>query len=145
MAFGDEGLSYTFSGKTVPARPWIPLLLDIRKTVTEVTGSEFNFVLINRSVTLRCHGKGSQLLKKTHPLECSCLCFPHAFKMENGVMDSIICVESLVAMSTCRYKNGDDCIGEHRDDEKDLVQGSLIASLTLGQKRDFVFRHGEVS
>lgn len=40
-----------------------------------------------------------------------------------------------------RYKDGSDYIGEHRDDEVDLVSGSPIASLSLGQVRDFVFRH----
>lgn len=42
-----------------------------------------------------------------------------------------------------RYADGRDYIGEHKDDEKDLVQGYPIASLSLGQPRDFVFRHGE--
>ena len=32
-------------------------------------------------------------------------------------------------------------MGEHRDDEKDLVLKSPIASLSLGQHRDFVFKH----
>ncbi len=35
-------------------------------------------------------------------------------------------------------------MGEHRDDEKDLVRDSPIASLSLGQHRDFVFKHAEV-
>ena len=43
-----------------------------------------------------------------------------------------------------RYKDGNDSIGEHRDDEKDLVADSPIASLSLGQKRDFVFKHAQV-
>jgi alkylated DNA repair dioxygenase AlkB len=41
----------------------------------------------------------------------------------------------------CRYKDGCDYIGEHRDDEADLVCGHPIASLSLGQPRDFIFRH----
>ena len=32
-------------------------------------------------------------------------------------------------------------MGEHRDDEKDLVHGYPIASLSLGQARDFIFKH----
>jgi alkylated DNA repair dioxygenase AlkB len=40
-----------------------------------------------------------------------------------------------------RYKDGHDYIGEHRDDEKDLVSGHPIASLSLGQPRDFIFKH----
>jgi len=42
-----------------------------------------------------------------------------------------------------RYRDGDDHMGEHRDDEKDLVSGHPIASLSLGQQRDFVFKHAD--
>lgn len=89
VAYGDEGLKYTFSGKTVPALQWPPVLLELRDLLTRVTGHEFNFVLINR------------------------------------------------------YRNGQDHIGEHRDDEKDLDRASPIASLSLGQTRDFVFKHAD--
>ncbi|XP_041347022.1 DNA oxidative demethylase ALKBH2-like [Gigantopelta aegis] len=87
VAHGDPGLSYSFSGTTVPAYPWIPLLLRIRDKITDLTGYNFNFVLINR------------------------------------------------------YQDGNDYIGEHKDDEVDLIAGHPIASLSLGQARDFVFRH----
>ena len=40
-----------------------------------------------------------------------------------------------------RYRNGSDYIGEHRDDEKDLARDHPIASLSLGQNRNFVFKH----
>ena len=40
-----------------------------------------------------------------------------------------------------RYNDGSDHMGEHRDDEVDLVSKSAIASVSLGQHRDFVFRH----
>lgn len=42
-----------------------------------------------------------------------------------------------------RYANGKDYIGEHRDDEKDLVVEAPIASLSLGEPRDFRLRHME--
>ena len=42
-----------------------------------------------------------------------------------------------------RYKDGEDYIGEHKDDEKDLVKTSPIASLSLGQTRDFVLKHAD--
>ncbi|XP_042193324.1 DNA oxidative demethylase ALKBH2 [Callorhinchus milii] len=41
-----------------------------------------------------------------------------------------------------RYQDGKDHIGEHRDDERELEQGSPIASVSFGASRDFVFRHG---
>ena len=40
-----------------------------------------------------------------------------------------------------QYKDGLDHIGEHRDDERDLAAKSPIAALSLGQSRDFVFKH----
>ena len=88
-AYGDHGLSYTFSGATVAANPWneAPFLKDICDIVSSITGHTFNFVLVNR------------------------------------------------------YKDGADHMGEHRDDEADLVPRSAIASVSLGQERDFVFRH----
>jgi alkylated DNA repair dioxygenase AlkB len=41
----------------------------------------------------------------------------------------------------CRYRDGRDYIAEHRDDEKDLDPSVPIASLSLGQARDFVYKH----
>ncbi|XP_060537683.1 DNA oxidative demethylase ALKBH2-like [Pantherophis guttatus] len=41
-----------------------------------------------------------------------------------------------------RYKDGHDHIGEHRDDERELVPHSPIASVSFGACRDFIFRHG---
>ena len=48
VAFGDPGLSYHFSGTTVPARSWIPVLESLKTWVNVVLQCEFNFVLINR-------------------------------------------------------------------------------------------------
>ncbi|XP_021916047.1 DNA oxidative demethylase ALKBH2-like isoform X3 [Zootermopsis nevadensis] len=87
VAFGDSGMSYKFSGNTVPAMMWPPILLRVRDLISEITGYYYNFVLVNR------------------------------------------------------YKNGTDYIAEHRDDEKDLDPVVPIASLSLGQARDFVFKH----
>jgi len=39
------------------------------------------------------------------------------------------------------YRSGSDCIGWHRDDEKDLGAEPEIASLSLGATRDFQLRH----
>uniref|UniRef100_UPI0037E78395 DNA oxidative demethylase ALKBH2 n=1 Tax=Semicossyphus pulcher TaxID=241346 RepID=UPI0037E78395 len=40
-----------------------------------------------------------------------------------------------------RYKDGQDHMGEHRDDERELDPLCPIASVSLGAARDFVFRH----
>ncbi len=42
-----------------------------------------------------------------------------------------------------RYAGGRDCMGWHADDEDELVPGSDIASVTLGEGRDFVLRHND--
>jgi DNA oxidative demethylase len=46
-AYGDPGTSYTFAGCVVPARPWIPLLLELRALLRMRTGYDPNFVLVN--------------------------------------------------------------------------------------------------
>ncbi|MGI2258119.1 alpha-ketoglutarate-dependent dioxygenase AlkB family protein [Shewanella sp. GXUN23E] len=40
-----------------------------------------------------------------------------------------------------RYAGGRDCMGWHADDEAELLPGSDIASVSLGDGRDFVVRH----
>ena len=86
-AFGDSGTSYTFSGVTISANPWIPSILELKSAIESATNECYNFVLVNY------------------------------------------------------YRNGLDYIGEHRDDETELCPNSSIASLSLGQEREFRFRH----
>lgn len=86
-SYGDKGLRYTFSGRTVSAKPWTPFLRELRDMLATKIGTHFNFVLINR------------------------------------------------------YQDGNDHMGEHKDDESELVSRSPIASLSFGEARDFVFRH----
>ena len=89
-AFGDRELSYSFSGITLQANPWIPLVSSLRYHVQKATGEDYNFVLVNH------------------------------------------------------YKDGRDHMGEHRDNEPDLVPTASIASLSFGQQRDFVLRHKNI-
>lgn len=46
-AYGDPGTSYRFSGITVHARPWIPILLELREMLEKRSGCTPNFVLLN--------------------------------------------------------------------------------------------------
>ena len=39
------------------------------------------------------------------------------------------------------YRNGNDSMGWHSDDEKELAQNPIIASVNLGETRRFLFRH----
>uniref|UniRef100_A0A023F802 DNA oxidative demethylase ALKBH2 n=2 Tax=Triatoma infestans TaxID=30076 RepID=A0A023F802_TRIIF len=87
VAFGDPGLSYKFSGLSLPALSWPQFLSDLRDSISDQLGYDYNFVLVNR------------------------------------------------------YRNGSDHIGEHRDDEAELDVEAGIASVSLGQVRDFVMRH----
>lgn len=91
-AYGDDGVSYKYSGTTVTAKQWhhAPILELIRSHIEQCTGIRYNFVLINR------------------------------------------------------YADGRDKMGEHKDDEKELDMNVPIASLSVGQERDFVFRHQDV-
>lgn len=41
------------------------------------------------------------------------------------------------------YRSGEDYVGWHSDDEKELGESPVIASLTLGASREFNFRHKE--
>lgn len=41
------------------------------------------------------------------------------------------------------YRDGDDTVGWHSDDEPELGPTPLIASVSLGAERDFVLRHKE--
>lgn len=87
VAYGDAGLFYKFSGNSIPALPWDPVLKDLRDRLCQLLDIELNFVLVNR------------------------------------------------------YKNGLQCIGEHKDDERCLKEFSPIVSISLGAVRDFVLKH----
>jgi len=39
------------------------------------------------------------------------------------------------------YKDGQDSIGEHSDNEKGLVKRGVIACVSLGAERTFIFRN----
>ncbi|MFQ3340053.1 MAG: alkylated DNA repair dioxygenase AlkB [Gammaproteobacteria bacterium] len=39
------------------------------------------------------------------------------------------------------YRDGNDSMGMHADDEKELGQKPIIVSLSLGEKRDLFFKH----
>lgn len=39
------------------------------------------------------------------------------------------------------YRDQNDCMGMHSDDEKELGRHPVIASLSLGEERDFILKH----
>ena len=49
--------------------------------------------------------------------------------------------ESLILRLLNYYRDGQDSMGWHRDNERQLGPSPVIASLSLGEKRRFVLRH----
>ncbi|KAL4706295.1 hypothetical protein ACJJTC_004904 [Scirpophaga incertulas] len=48
VAYGDPGITYTYSGITVPALPWPMPVLALRDLLFNLKGLEYNFVLVNK-------------------------------------------------------------------------------------------------
>lgn len=82
----DEGVSYRYSGRTLPAAPWSGELHRLRQTTEQLTGLAFNSVLVNL------------------------------------------------------YRDGNDAMGWHADDEAELGPTPWIASWSFGASRDFCLR-----
>lgn len=51
------------------------------------------------------------------------------------------CDERFNSVLVTLYRNGEDYVGWHADDEKELGERSVIASLSLGASREFHYRH----
>ena len=66
-------------------------------------------------------------------------CTPTVYKIKLSVEEALD--ENFNFVLVNRYKDGGDSIGEHRDDEVDLVAKAPIASLSFGQPREFFFKH----
>lgn len=84
---GEPGLRYRYSGLTLEAAPWHPLVVRLRERLADVESTVFNCVLLNL------------------------------------------------------YRDGDDSMGWHSDDEPELGPAPVIASLSFGATRRFVLRH----
>lgn len=84
--YGDPGRDYSYSGLTLKAETWTPLLHTLKTEVERATGAEFNSVLLNY------------------------------------------------------YRHERDSVGYHSDDEKELGRNPVIASLSFGETRTFVFK-----
>lgn len=103
-------------------------------TKIKIFGKEYD---VNRKVT--CYGDEglaymySGVLNKAKP-------WPYAvLDIKTRIEDITKKVFNFVLVN--RYENGLQYMGEHRDDEKDLDHTYPIASVSLGQHRDFTFRH----
>ncbi|WP_286237354.1 alpha-ketoglutarate-dependent dioxygenase AlkB family protein [Neptuniibacter halophilus] len=84
---GAPGIHYRYSGLTLEASGWHPVVEHYRQRLLQATGTEFNAVLLNL------------------------------------------------------YRDGQDSMGWHRDNEPELGKDPVIASLSLGASRRFLLRH----
>ncbi|CAD0196560.1 unnamed protein product [Chrysodeixis includens] len=48
VAYGDPGITYTYSGTTVPALPWPEPVLALRDFLVALKGIKYDFVLVNK-------------------------------------------------------------------------------------------------
>ncbi len=80
---GDPGTIYGYSGMRLEPEPWSDVVLDIRSRVEQLSGQQFNSVLLNL------------------------------------------------------YRDEQDSVAWHSDDEKELGSDPLIASVSLGSERPF--------
>lgn len=48
VAYGDPGISYTFSGVTIPTLPWPEPVLSLREFLYSLKGIKYDFVLVNK-------------------------------------------------------------------------------------------------
>lgn len=85
--YGDAGVDYTYSGIRFTPEKWTSTLLEIRSRVKQLSGAQFNSVLLNY------------------------------------------------------YRDENDSMGFHSDDEPELGYRPVIASLSLGEERKFQLRH----
>lgn len=85
--YGNQNLSYGYSGIRMQPLPWTETLLEIKTKIENLTPVKFTTVLLNL------------------------------------------------------YRDGQDSNGWHADNEKELGINPYIASLSLGQSRDFHLKH----
>jgi alkylated DNA repair dioxygenase AlkB len=85
--YGDNAVTYTYSGVSLTALSWTPELLKLKERVEELCASPFNSVLLNY------------------------------------------------------YRDHRDSMGFHADDEPELGLFPTIASVSIGEERQFVLKH----
>ncbi|MDN5566068.1 MAG: alpha-ketoglutarate-dependent dioxygenase AlkB [Psychrobacter sp.] len=69
---------------------------------------------------------------------------PSVLQIKKQVEEKLATIGIEVAFNTCLlnfYPTGTDSMGYHADDEKELGQQPIIAALSLGATRKFVFKH----
>jgi alkylated DNA repair dioxygenase AlkB len=69
---------------------------------------------------------------------------PHEFDGKLSELKQLLETKTKITFTTCLlnfYRNGKDSNGWHSDDEKELGENPIIASISLGEERFFHLRH----
>jgi alkylated DNA repair dioxygenase AlkB len=110
--YGDAGKNYTYSGKLQAPLMWHNALILIKNNVEKLINSALNKP-INSELNQQLN---SELNKEL---------------MSAFNFNSVLCNY---------YRNGQDSMGFHSDNEKELGQNPIIASINFGESRRFIFR-----
>jgi alkylated DNA repair dioxygenase AlkB len=121
--YGDAGKNYTYSGKMQTPLMWHDALILIKNNVEKMINSELNNAnkLINSELNNAFNSEINSSLKSELNNELI-----GAFNF-----NSVLCNY---------YRNGQDSMGFHSDNEKELGQNPVIASINFGESRRFIFR-----
>ena len=122
--YADEGKIYTYSGKVQTPLKWYPTLHLIKKDIEKYVHKNVN-VDLHKTINVDLHKNVNVDLHKTINKDVENDAF--LFSDFNSVLCNL-------------YRNGQDSMGFHADNERELGQNPLIASLNLGETRRFLFR-----
>ncbi len=109
--YGDAGKNYTYSGKLQEPLMWHNDLILIKNDIEKIIKNEL-FNSINKEI----NSVNKELINSIN---------------NNFTFNSVLC--------NC-YRNGQDSMGFHADNEKELGLNPIIASVNFGESRRFIFR-----
>lgn len=89
--------------------------------------------LADEGCTYRYRGSQSEPIRLTWPLDA----LRHKLQAQLNVPFNYV-------LAT-KYRNGNDYVGWHADDERDLVPGQTIANISLGEVREFRIKNRDGS
>ena len=110
--YAEPQCGYTYSGKYFEPLPWLPLLVEIKAAVEKTLRP-----LLIEGATQECATQEDVTQKESTPRE---------------IFNSVLV--------NC-YRDGQDSVAWHSDDEPELGNNPIVASLSLGADRQFQLRH----
>ncbi|SNT71192.1 alpha-ketoglutarate-dependent dioxygenase AlkB family protein [Psychrobacter sp. LV10R520-6] len=113
---GDEGLSYRYAGHTRQATGWHPIVFHVKQIIEDKIRA-LNLDLVDATDIVSTNGQ-DHIAQDHRPYFNACL--------------------------LNYYPSGDEGMGYHADDEKELGPQPLIAALSLGATRKMLFKHKPV-